>query len=438
MSKNKAKLKLTITPDRTLAYHRGGSMRYLACTVKTPHVKQEKKPEQHLNLALVIDASGSMQGYPLQAARDTALELVKMLHPNDVLSVVSFADDFITHLSRKKMDEQGKWEAEREILRIEVRGCTDLAGGWFEGAKQATRAMDDDTSRRNHLILLSDGHANRGITNPDELATHAGEMRERGLYTSTVGIGEGYSITQLQVLAEAGGGRMHDAQHPHEIAEVVMAELGEVRNTFASDIRLVLDGPNNTSVDILESYPLQREDTKIRALLGSLPSDSERTVIWRIMLPKGEPGETINLTARCSWTPVETDESHELKAQTVEFKLARSSENSKQERDQKVSFMVAQRWHAQILREAMNLNRIGRYREASDFVETQLKHFERYCRGIEGTTRLVRELQDLTHRVNYDFDERSRKEVQMYSHKLSRNEKDFRIQERLNYSDYLK
>ncbi len=438
MSKNKAKLKLTITPDRTLAYHRGGSMRYLACTVKTPHVKQEKKPGQHLNLALVIDASGSMQGYPLQAARDTALELVKMLHPNDVLSVVSFADDFITHLSRKKMDEQGKWEAEREILRIEVRGCTDLAGGWFEGAKQATHAMDDDTSRRNHLILLSDGHANRGITNPDELATHAGEMRERGLYTSTVGIGEGYSITQLQVLAEAGGGRMHDAQHPHEIAEVVLAELGEVRSTFASDIRVVLDGPNNTSVDILESYPLQREDTTISAHLGSLPSESERTVIWRIMLPKGEPGETIDLTARCSWTPVGSDEIHELKAQTVEFKLARSSENSKQERDQKVSFMVAQRWHAQILREAMNLNRIGRYREASDFVESQLKHFKRYCRGIEGTTRLVRELQDLTHRVNYDFDERSRKEVQMYSHKLSRNEEDFRIDKRMNYSAYLK
>ena len=100
--------------------------------------------------------------------------------------------------------------------------------------------------------------------------------------------------------------------------------------------------------------------------------------------------------------------------------------------------MVAQRWHAQILREAMNLNRIGRYREASDFVESQLKHFKRYCRGIEGTTRLVQELRDLTHRVNYDFDERNRKEVQLYANKMSRNEKDFRIQERMSYSKYLK
>ena len=64
--------------------------------------------------------------------------------------------------------------------------------------------------------------------------------------------------------------------------------------------------------------------------------------------------------------------------------------------------------------------------------------FERYCRGIQGTRQLVQELKDLTHRVHYDFDERSRKEVQMYSHKLSRNEKDFRKDVRMNYSLYLK
>ena len=86
----------------------------------------------------------------------------------------------------------------------------------------------------------------------------------------------------------------------------------------------------------------------------------------------------------------------------------------------------------------MDLNRIGRFREASDFIKNQLRHFERYCRGIQGTRQLIQELKALTHRVHYDFDERSRKEVQMYSHKLSRNEKDFRKEARMNYSLYLK
>jgi len=438
MSKNEPKLTLTVKQDRALGYHRGGSMRYLSCTVKTPEVKQEQSQDQHLNLALVIDASGSMRGYPLQAACNTAIELVKMLHSGDYLSVVSFADDFITHLDSTRMDEEGKWEAERRILQIESRGTTDLAGGWFEGARLLTGVMDEDPSLSNHIILLSDGHANRGILEPDILATHAGEMRDRGIYTTTVGIGDDYSITQLQVLAEAGGGRMHDAQHPHEIAEVVLAELGEVRNTFASDITVVLDGPDNTSVDVLESYPLQRENTSVRAKLGSLPSESERTVIWRIKLPAGEPGDTVELPVKVLWTPSGSEESSETRTRKVLFTLARSRENSSQERDQQTSFLVAQRWHAQVLREAMDLNRIGRFREASDFITNQLRHFERYCRGIQGTGQLVQELKDLTHRVHYDFDERSRKEVQMYSHKLSRNEKDFRKDVRMNYSEYLK
>ena len=195
MSKNEPKLTLTVKQDRALGYHRGGSMRYLSCTVKTPEVKQEQSQDQHLNLALVIDASGSMQGYPLQAACNTAIELVKMLHSGDYLSIVSFANDFITHLDSTRMDEEGKWEAERRILQIASRGATDLAGGWFEGARLLTGVMEEDPSLSNHIILLSDGHANRGILEPDILATHAGEMRDRGIYTTTVGIGDDYSIT---------------------------------------------------------------------------------------------------------------------------------------------------------------------------------------------------------------------------------------------------
>ena len=146
----------------------------------------------------------------------------------------------------------------------------------------------------------------------------------------------------------------------------------------------------------------------------------------------------MELPVKVLWTPSGSEESSETRTQKVLFTLARSRENSSQERDQQTSFLVAQRWHAQVLREAMDLNRIGRFREASDFITNQLRHFERYCRGIQGTGQLVQELKDLTHRVHYDFDERSRKEVQMYSHKLARNEKDFRKDVRMNYSLYLK
>ena len=100
----------------------------------------------------------------------------------------------------------------------------------------------------------------------------------------------------------------------------------------------------------------------------------------------------MELPVKVLWTPSGSEESSETRTRKVLFTLARSRENSAQERDQQTSFLVAQRWHAQVLREAMDLNRIGRFREASDFITNQLRHFERYCRGIQGTGQLVQEL----------------------------------------------
>lgn len=435
---DKTIIEFTAQPDRTLAWHRGGSFRYFVCTVKAPPCEDAEAKAQGLNLALVIDASGSMSGYPLQAAKDTAIEVVNRLQSRDVLSVVSFADESITHLHPRELNDAGRREARNAILSLYTRGRTDLAGGWFQGSREAAEAMNGRPEHHHHVVLLSDGHANQGLLEPDLLATHAGEMRERGVCTSTVGIGEDYSITQLQVLAEAGGGRMHDAQHPHEIAEVVLAELGEVRGTVAEDVRVVLEGPDNTKVDVLESYPLSRKDSDITAALGSMPGSAERTVVWRLRLPAGNPGDEIPIVARCLWKPTGSNKILESEGVPVRFVLAKSAENNGQERDPEVALRVAERWHARVLRDAMTINREGHYERAEEYVSEQVRHFKRYCEGIPGTERLVDELMRTVSRVGYRMQERSRKEVQLWSSKLHRSEQDYRVEERADYSEYLK
>lgn len=68
------------------------------------------------------------------------------------------------------------------------------------------------------MIVLSDGRANQGLLSTDEIASHAQELANRNLLTSSIGIGNDYEARFLQALAISGGGDMHDAEHPDEIA----------------------------------------------------------------------------------------------------------------------------------------------------------------------------------------------------------------------------
>ena len=436
MSETTNSVKLTATQDRRIAWHKGGSLRYLACTVTVPE-PEEATPSKGMNLALVLDASGSMSGHPLMAAKQAASLLIEQLGNSDVLSVVSFASDVTTHLSQCVMNDTGKARALDAVRELETRDMTNLAGGWFQGATEVTEALESHPGKVNHILLLSDGHANQGVLDPVELALHARELHERGVGTSAVGIGEGYSMDQLHALSEAGGGRLHDAQHPHEIAEVVLAELGEVRRTVVEEVSVILETATPLEAGVIESYPLKKGSGEVTAMLGSMAGGTERTVIWMLELPAGEPEEEVPMVVRCQWKSVDAPETRESRGVPIRYKLDRARVNNEQERNIAISQLVAAHWHAQILKEAMTLNREGAYKQAIVYVSRQRKHFAQYCNGLPGTQRLLKELEHFSYRVGRRFNERSRKEVQLWSRKSQRGEQDYRSTVRDSYSAYL-
>ncbi|MBL8998303.1 MAG: VWA domain-containing protein [Gemmatimonadetes bacterium] len=189
-----------------------------------------------LRLALVLDRSGSMAGEPLEAATRAAADLVRRLAPDDVVSVVAF-DDQVRTVLRPHSGADGTGAIDR-ILAIQPGGCTNLSGGWLRGRELASKEMQEGALHR--VLLLTDGHANAGITDPAELAALVAESRRKGVSTSCVGFGEGYDEPLLRALADAGGGNLFHIERPDQSALAFGDELAGLQTLAGQNVEVTV------------------------------------------------------------------------------------------------------------------------------------------------------------------------------------------------------
>ncbi|MCA9605748.1 MAG: VWA domain-containing protein, partial [Myxococcales bacterium] len=106
-----------------------------------------------INLALVIDTSGSMDGDPIADARAASLDLLSTLHPEDRLAVIAFHSETEVLLESTQLEGADLGELRSRIGRMEARGTTDLAGGLRAGLEEVVRHFEPDGINR--LVLLS-------------------------------------------------------------------------------------------------------------------------------------------------------------------------------------------------------------------------------------------------------------------------------------------
>lgn len=399
MNKN-AKLKFSAAPDRRLLGARGGD-RHLLIDVDAPHIEREDGESPPLSLALVIDASGSMSGPPIGMARRAAVEVANSLGPDDRLSVLSFADEVLVHVDGLAMDEAGKREACGQIGRIGPRGCTDLAAGWTRGADLAAKHGGDGWQMR--VILLSDGHANMGETDPEILGLKAADMRQRGVYTSTVGIGDGYSPTQLNTMAENGGGQIHRAARADQIEEVVTGELGQIREIAADDVRIRIEHGKDASIEVLGPFPVTPGDGCAEISLGSLVSGAVRKVVARVSLPQGDEGSVEKITVVPGWVPAGGKKTVSGEPIAIELHRVPAIELAAEVPDPDVGLAVATAWRDSLVLRATAMIEDGAQDQAGEMVENTLREFRDYCRDIPGAEKLATGLTRFRRRLRTRF-----------------------------------
>ncbi len=193
-----------------------------------------------VNIALVIDRSGSMAGDKIARAREAALEAVRRLAPDDIVALIAYDTAVQTLVPAQRVGDGRRLE--RAIHGLEVGGNTALHGGVARGAVEVRRHMED---RRytNRVILLSDGLANVGPSSPEELGRLGTSLGREGISVTTIGLGLGFNEDLMTRLAQRSDGNTYFVEHSGDLSRIFAAELGDVLNVVARRVVIEIEFP---------------------------------------------------------------------------------------------------------------------------------------------------------------------------------------------------
>nr|MDQ2686747.1 VWA domain-containing protein [Armatimonadota bacterium] len=204
-----------------------------------------------LNLSLVIDRSGSMAGRSLQQAVRAAEALVDRMGTDDVLSIVTYDDKVDTLLAPQNVTDKGAIKA--LLGRIRAGGTTNLSGGWLAGCEHVAARHTTETISR--VLLLTDGQANVGVTDPKVLIKTARQKSDDGIVTTTLGFGSHFNEDLLIGMAQAAGGNFYFIQSPDDAADVFRIEVESLASVVGQNLTVTLTPQSGAKLgDLLSAY----------------------------------------------------------------------------------------------------------------------------------------------------------------------------------------
>jgi Ca-activated chloride channel family protein len=189
-----------------------------------------------LNLCLVIDRSGSMEGPPLDYVKQACCYVVDLLAPDDVLSIVTFEETVDVLMPPQRVTNRQL--IKDGIQRLMAGNTTDLYGGLALACQQILQLQDPGRATR--MIVLTDGDPTVGIKDYNSLVNHAAEIKGKGITATFLGFGPDYNEELLAGMAKKAGGNYYYIPRPELIPEVFRTELEKLMTVVAKNLRLEL------------------------------------------------------------------------------------------------------------------------------------------------------------------------------------------------------
>jgi Ca-activated chloride channel family protein len=240
-------------------------------------------PVQAADLVIVLDRSGSMEGRKLSDARQAVIRLLDQLGPQDRLALVTYSNGVQVRSALVPVNDANRRQLAAAVEQIHAGGGTNLGGGLERGIDLLTGSPGANRQRK--IILLSDGLANQGLTDPVALGRMASAAVENRFSISTVGVGLDFNETLMTAIADQGAGHYHFLEDPRTFARVFEGELQATRQVAAADVTVRVPTAPGVRLVGAGGYPIHHAEGAALIHPGNLLSGGSRTLFLTFQVP---------------------------------------------------------------------------------------------------------------------------------------------------------
>jgi Ca-activated chloride channel family protein len=280
-----------IALDAALAnrFVKAGASQSMTAQIKLSAKRRSSTARPPVNLALLVDTSGSMEGRAIEDARAASLALLGSLAPEDRISVVVFHSKAEVLLPSSRVEDADMKDLRAKISAMKAQGTTDMAEGLHLAIDEVAHNLDREGVNR--VVLVGDG-----VPNDDgPVLPLVAQASARGISITTLGLGTDIDETLMGRIAQESGGKFHFVDDSNKVASFFAEEIVRLHKVVARGAVLEIRPGPGVSVQRCIGRPGSPIGHGLAVSLGDVTLGDELEIVCELAENAAKDGANVEV-----------------------------------------------------------------------------------------------------------------------------------------------